>query len=217
MNNYDLERFESLGDNCEFGFYLRSKGLENGSLFRWSLIKDHQDLLNLVTGDFVNFYQFDNLQPTWSNMLVDKDNGIIFHTDLYSSQIDNNWVFDDAENERKEKYLIEKNKINYLVKKFLDGLKSNKKIFVIKKNNNQIDMNVIALLANELNRRGKAKILVVFQSDDSSQHGVIEHAGENVLISYIERFAEYNKADDISVAGWDKIVNNILHALPSEI
>ncbi|ANJ96215.1 hypothetical protein ADP72_02725 [Serratia plymuthica] len=112
---------------------------------------------------------------------------------------------------------MEKNKINYLVKKFLDGLKSNKKIFVIKKNNNQIDMNVIALLANELNRRGKAKILVVFQSDDSSQHGVIEHAGENVLISYIERFAEYNKADDISVAGWDKIANNILHALPSEI
>ncbi|MDT3251247.1 hypothetical protein QZQ97_09910 [Serratia sp. root2] len=216
MNNHDLERFESMGDNCEFGFYLRSKGLENGSLFRWSLIKDHQDLLNLVTGDFANFYQFDNLHPTWSNMLVDKDNGIIFHTELYSSQIDNNWVFDDAENNRKEKYLIEKNKIDYLVKKFLDGLQNKKKIFVIKKNNNQIDMDVIAKLANELNRRGKAKVLVVFQSDDSSKHGIIEYANENVLISYIERFAEYNKADDISVAGWDKIVNNILHALPPE-
>lgn len=34
MANEKLSCFESMGDNCEFGFYLRSKGIESGSLFR---------------------------------------------------------------------------------------------------------------------------------------------------------------------------------------
>ena len=37
MNN--LQRFESLGDNCEFAFFLRESGYDEGSLFRWTLIK----------------------------------------------------------------------------------------------------------------------------------------------------------------------------------
>lgn len=37
INN--LQRFESLGDNCEFAFFLRESGYDEGSLFRWTLIK----------------------------------------------------------------------------------------------------------------------------------------------------------------------------------
>lgn len=35
-----LQRFESLGDNCEFAFFLRESGYDEGSLFRWTLIKN---------------------------------------------------------------------------------------------------------------------------------------------------------------------------------
>lgn len=213
MVNEKLSCFESMGDNCEFGFYLRSKGIESGSLFRWSLIKDHQDVLNLISSDFDGFYRLDNLQPTWRNMLVDNANGVVFHTELYSHQIDGNWVFEDDDKEIKEKYLIEKEKIDYLVNKFKTALKQGDRVFVIKKNNNQIDMSVIKQLAGKLNQYGKTKILVVFQSNDINKQGMVEYNDDNVLVSYIDRFADYNQADNISIEGWDKIINNVIRIL----
>ncbi|MBP1128797.1 hypothetical protein JOE25_000340 [Serratia sp. PL17] len=213
MENEKISCFESMGDNCEFGFYLRSKGIESGSLFRWSLIKDHQDVLNLIVGDFDGFYRLDNLQPTWRNMLVDNANGVIFHTELYSHQIEGNWFFEGDNKEIKEKYLIEKEKIDYLVNKFRTSLKEGNRVFVIKKNNNQVDMSVIRQLADKLNQFGKNKILVVFQSDDVNKQGTIEHNDDNVLVSYIDRFADYSQADNISIEGWDKIINNAIGIL----
>ncbi|BEO79880.1 hypothetical protein SMTE5_09110 [Serratia marcescens] len=213
MGSEKLSCFESMGDNCEFGFYLRKKGIESGSLFRWSLIKEHQDLLNLISSDFNGFYQYHNLQPTWRNMLVDKSNGVIFHTELFSQQFGERWEFEDDEDKRKEKYLIEKGKIDYLVNKFYISLKEGNRVFVIKKNNNQIDMSVMEELANKLNQSGKAKILVVFQSDDKNKLGEVERYDDNILISYIDRFADYSQADDISIEGWDKIINNVTKIL----
>ena len=43
-----LQRFESLGDNCEFAFFLRASGYDEGSLFRWTLIKNYHALLGKV-------------------------------------------------------------------------------------------------------------------------------------------------------------------------
>lgn len=43
-----LQRFESLGDNCEFAFFLRESGYDEGSLFRWTLIKNYHALLKLT-------------------------------------------------------------------------------------------------------------------------------------------------------------------------
>ncbi|MBH1928464.1 hypothetical protein PJX95_17550 [Serratia rubidaea] len=213
MENEKMSHFESMGDNCEFGFYLRHKGIENGSLFRWSLIKDHKDLLNLISSDFEGFYQLKNLQPTWRNMLVDKANGVIFHTELYSQETNGSWEFEEGDERRKEIYLIEKEKIDYLVKKFKNSLNEGNRVFVIKKNNNEIDMSVIEKLSETLNQYGKAKILVVFQSDETDKLGKIEYVNDNILISYIDRFADYSQADDISVEGWDKIINNVIKEL----
>lgn len=74
-------------------------------------------------------------------------------------------------------------------------------------------MSVMEELANKLNQSGKAKILVVFQSDDKNKLGEIERYDDNILISYIDRFADYSQADDISIEGWDKIINNVTKIL----
>lgn len=39
-------------------------------------------------------------------MLIDNANGVIFHTELYSHQIEGNWFFEGDDKEIKEKYLI---------------------------------------------------------------------------------------------------------------
>lgn len=54
INN--LQRFESLGDNCEFAFFLRESGYDEGSLFRWTLIKNYHALLKLIESDFADLY-----------------------------------------------------------------------------------------------------------------------------------------------------------------
>uniref|UniRef100_UPI001F4E9A44 hypothetical protein n=1 Tax=Rosenbergiella epipactidis TaxID=1544694 RepID=UPI001F4E9A44 len=66
-----INRFESIGDNCEFAFYLRSSGVDVGSLFRWTLIKNYQSLLTLFEMDFHNLYKFENLEPSWKDMVID--------------------------------------------------------------------------------------------------------------------------------------------------
>lgn len=46
-----LVRFESLGDNCEFGFVHRRLSYEDGSLFRWARI-DPWQLYAVLRSDF---------------------------------------------------------------------------------------------------------------------------------------------------------------------
>lgn len=205
-----LNRFESLGDNCEFGFFQRHCNYERGSLFRWALIQDPKYLLNCIRNDFSSFYEFENLAPTYTNMLIDKQYNLIFHTELFSHQEEGGWCFDDSESERLIKYQKELEKIKYLVAKFKSEMKSGNKVYVLKRNNNEFDMGVIEQLATEMNKIGPSTLLVVLKSDNSQIIGTTKNYSENVLISYIDRFADYSRADDISVHGWNMVISSTL-------
>jgi len=77
-----LGRFESLGDNCEFGFVQRQLGLESGGLFRWS-VTSATSLITLLETRFEDLYRFENLVPTNSkNMIRDTATDIGFHTEM---------------------------------------------------------------------------------------------------------------------------------------
>ena len=95
MNISDTVNFESLGDNCEFAFYLRRLGIESGSLFRWALIKDYSSLLALLKNNFRGLYEHDNLAPSWQDMVIDQSCQICFHTELYSHKEDGIWIFNE--------------------------------------------------------------------------------------------------------------------------
>lgn len=86
-----LQRFESLGDNCEFAFFLRESGYDEGSLFRWTLIKNYHALLKLIESDFADFYIYENLTPSWQDMMLDQKHDLCFHTEMYSDNINDCW------------------------------------------------------------------------------------------------------------------------------
>ena len=75
-NNDKLQRFESLGDNCELLSFLRESGYDEGSLFRWTLIKNYHALLKLIESDFAGLYVYENLTPIlagydlWINSMI---------------------------------------------------------------------------------------------------------------------------------------------------
>ena len=161
-----LQRFESLGDNCEFAFFLRESGYDEGSLFRWTLIKNYHALLALIESDFADFYIYENLIPSWQDMVLDQKHDLCFHTEMYSDNISNCWSWRYSEQENNIIYKKEMDKIKYLVDKFRKGLADENKIFVVKSNGNNLD-DIVLALSKEFKKHGDSKILYV-KSDAES-------------------------------------------------
>lgn len=206
-----IERFENLGDNCEFAFYLRSSGVDEGSLFRWTLVKNHWSLLNLIQSDFQDLFELENLQPSWHDMVLDTKYDLCFHTKMYSENLNGKWSWNQEKKEINDIYIEEKNKISYLVSKFKSSLSNKDKIFVIKKNANDLDKLSIDL-AKEISKHGDAKILHVKSNEVeyATNKDKIEKLSDNLYLTYIDKFAEYNKADDFSENGWDNVIRNAI-------
>ena len=203
----DIERFESLGDNCEFGFVQRALGTESGSLFRWAFIPDYADLVATIESDFVGFYRLENLVPTWSNMVKDKACGLRFHTEIFSSRSDESapWIFNGTQDEQQAIYDHEIRKMVYLVEKFKDGIAAGNRIYVVKKNDNA-PMQHLTALQPALDRYGKSTILMVREEYPHMPSGTVCQIGERLAIGYIDRFADYGQADDISLDAWKMIL-----------
>lgn len=206
-----IERFENLGDNCEFAFYLRSSGVDEGSLFRWTLVKNHWSLLKLIQSDFKGLFELENLQPSWHDMVLDTKYDLCFHTKMYSENQNGKWSWNQNKKELNDIFIEEKNKISYLVSKFKSSLSNKDKIFVIKNNANNLDQLSIDL-AKEISKHGDAKILHVKSDmiDYTNNKEKIERLSSNLYLTYIDKFAAYNKADDVSKNGWDNVIRNAL-------
>lgn len=206
-----IERFENLGDNCEFAFYLRSSGVDEGSLFRWTLVKNYWSLLNLIQSDFQGLFELENLQPSWHDMVLDSKYEMCFHTKMYSENHNGKWSWNQDNRELNDIFIEEKSKIAYLVSKFKSSLANKNKIFVIKNNANNLD-NLTIELAKEISNYGDAKILLVKSdsTDYASNKEKIDRLSSNLYLTYIDKFAEYNKADDLSKNGWDNVIRNAL-------
>ncbi len=203
----NIERFESLGDNCEFGFVQRELGTESGSLFRWAFIPDYADLVATIESDFNAFYQLGNLVPTWSNMVEDRACRLRFHTEIFSSRQDDAspWVFNGTSDEQRDIYAREIGKMDYLVEKFKEGLATGNRIYVVKKNGNAPMKHLVPLQA-AMDRYGKSTILTVTEALPHMPSGTVCQIGDRLCIGYIDRFADYGQADDISLDAWKKIL-----------
>lgn len=206
-----IDRFENLGDNCEFAFYLRFSGVDEGSLFRWTLVKNYWSLLNLIQSDFQGLFELGNLRPSWHDMVLDTKYDMCFHTKMYSENKNGKWLWNQDNEELNDIFLEEKNKISYLVSKFKSSLNNKNRIFVIKNNANDLDDFTIHL-SKEISKHGDAKILYV-KSDGmnyANNKEKIERVANNLYLTYIDKFAEYNKADNLSKNGWDNVIRNAL-------
>jgi len=206
-----IDRFENLGDNCEFAFYLRSSGVDEGSLFRWTLVKNYWSLLNLIQSDFEGLFELKNLQPSWRDMVLDTKYDMCFHTKMYSENHDGKWLWNQDTKELNDIFIEEKNKITYLVSKFKASLANENKIFVIKNNANDLD-NFSIELSKEISKVGNSKILLVKSDsiDYTKNKDNLERLSSNLYLTYIDKFAEYNKADNFSKNGWDNVIRNAL-------
>lgn len=202
-----LQRFESLGDNCEFAFFLRESGYDEGSLFRWTLIKNYHALLKLIESDFAGLYVYENLTPSWQDMVLDQQYDICFHTEMYSDNKNDSWVWRYSAQENDLIYKKEVEKITYLISKFKKSLVDDNKIFVVKSNGNNLD-DIVSALAKEFKKHGNSKILYVKSNVETSAPGEIKKVTDNLFIGAIDRFADNSRANEYSREGWQAIIDN---------
>ncbi|CBX44541.1 hypothetical protein P88_00300 [Erwinia phage phiEt88] len=203
--NLDLSRFESLGDNCEFGFFLKQAGVEISSFFRWVLITDYAKVLELIKNDFPSPFNIYHLKPFQDYMVMNIKNGIGYHSEMQSCMKDNRRIFCISQDRKKAVYLHEINKINHLKIKFLNTIKEGNKIFVVKKDNNEQEKQ-IKLIAKEIASKGSCKVLRIISTSDRKKLGCVKKITRNLYYGYIDRFADYSKADDFSYECWMAIL-----------
>lgn len=200
-----LSQVESLGDNCEFGFVLRSLGNETGGLFRWA-VTPIEKLLLYLENKVENIFEFNNLLPFAPTMVIDQNSGFSFHSKMQSKQDENGkLVFLLSSKERYQFYEEEKAKINYLTSKFWKQMRGEDRVIYVIKRNQGLSSNDIERLHKIIRGYSSNHLILVVENEP-------EHIGEKVDgLNYatISRFAPYVKADDASYYEWYEILKNL--------
>ncbi len=68
----ELDGFESIGANCEFGYLLRKVGNETLTAFRWTGILSAEALISALDANLYGIFRFENLIPFNSDMILDQ-------------------------------------------------------------------------------------------------------------------------------------------------
>lgn len=205
----DTEQFSSLGDNCEFGFVQRFLGVEPGGLLRWA-ITPPDALVKALDADLAGLYEYDNLTPAGSDMVWDTRFGLAFHTGMLSRD----GAFTADEESRRKIFATEKEKVNYLSGKLLAEVTAGKKTFVYKCNAG-ISAEQLGAIGSAIARKGPGKLLHVtdrpgLEGDSELPMGKVRHLQGNIYIARIDRFAPYDKANEVSMDVWTAILQDAL-------
>jgi len=197
-----LSRFESLGDNCEFGLVQRCLGIEPLSLLRFS----GQPLDLLVKAIDDGFHQLEN--P--ANVEVDgsttsgeyslyiRPYGIHYHTFIKTHEM-------DADALRQKQM----SRIKLLRRLLLEGISEAAKIYVFKRNDNLSFSEMLPLFAS-LNRRGPATLLFARPADDRHPPGAVELLLPGLICGYVSSFGNYQDAKPVAVSDWVNICREAL-------
>jgi hypothetical protein len=187
-----MVRFESLGENCEFGLVQRRGGAEPLGLFRFASAP-YEKLLKALLGDFDGLGQPDLLEIQVAGneyMVLDKKYGLLTHT----------WEL-VAEKTAEEVRLREIRRLPFLVRKLVEDLGLGEKIFVYH-GMQPLTLEQAKTLAAALRRYGPTTLLWVELADAAHPPGSVEEIDPSLLKGYVDRFAPGENAHDFSFDVW---------------
>jgi hypothetical protein len=97
--------------------------------------------------------------------------------------------------------------LGYLRRKFYEGLRSGRKIYVLARERS-IPASEAAALLMELSRTAEATLLCVEEATDDHAPGEVELLMPGLMRGYIERFAPETDADAVDLANWLRMLAN---------
>ena len=188
--------FESLGDNCEFGFVQRYFGVEPLGLLRFNWIEMNRLLLGLETG-FHHLERPDNLSVKTDQageyIVHDRTYGFAYHTERYAGQTT-----------EEELLRGETTRLTFLKRKLLEDLQDGEKIFV-RKGHDSRDLDQVIPLYERMRDLGPATLLWVVATDEESRAGSVEQIDDGLLRGHVRRFAKYTFAREIAADSWGRL------------
>jgi len=192
-----VERFESLGENCEFGLVQRRAGAEPLGLLRFSSAPLPK-LIRALEGRFEGLGKPEAIsievsQAGTEYMVLDHVYGFLYHA----------WA-KIGELPVEDIHRREVRRLPFLVRKLLSDLEEGEKIFVFHAME-RVDMTGPRRLSEAMKAFGHSQLLWVDVGDDDHKPGSVVRAGDNLLMGYVDRFAPGADAHDFSFASWMEV------------
>ncbi len=205
-----LRQFESLGNNCEFGIVQRRMGVEVLNLLRFGNAQ-FEELLAALRDEFRAATDPSAISVTLNDgsrreyVLSIPEYNIQWHT----------FVFEDmaAAEETRGAHAV---KLNYLRRKFYEGLAGGRKIYVVKREVPLTIGQALPLLLL-LNRKSRNVLLCVGPVQKGRQPGEVELLLPGLMCGHIGAFAPDDDVENVDPAAWLPIIGNavLLEAGPN--
>jgi hypothetical protein len=194
-------KFESIGENCEFGLFQRRCDAEPLGLLRFSSTFMRNLIRGLENG-FEGIGEVEDIDPRLEGsprreyMIHEHKYGLVYHTFVFEDER-SVWLMREQESAR----------LRFLRRKFMEELQAGEKIFIYRFNG-PISEEEILPLHMALNRYGPATLLWVVPAEQDRPAGTVEVLMQGLLKGYIDRFAPDENAHDLSFDGWLRICAN---------
>ena len=199
-------QFQSLGDNCEFGFCQRVYGAEPLQLLRFSGIGLAQLLLGLATG-FRDLASLDHISYWMSGHVGDPEEDLEYMV-RHSIYGLNSHSFRARKSISGEDFRLETQKrLQLMQRMFLEDLEDAEKIFVLKRNEG-LSPQEVAPIWSTLRSHGPNTLLYVVPAEGGKVPGSVERMGPGLLCGHMDRFAPEHDILDISDQCWLSICRN---------
>jgi hypothetical protein len=185
-----VSRFESLGDNCEFGILQRCAGAETPSLFRFNFTQIDR-LIAGLDNRFADLAMPGHVRLDWDNEWMVKESryGFSYHT--FNA---------DPYQDRARLLRQQTGWLRYMAAKFMEGLALGDRIYVRKGQSDSIQS--ATLLDRHLRQHGPITLLWVTVADADHPAGTVEWMGEGFMRGWLQGFAPYIRATDLEPIGW---------------
>jgi hypothetical protein len=196
-------KFESIGENCEFGLVQRRCDAEPLGLLRFSSTFLRPLIRGLDDG-FAGLGEPDDVEPRLEGdalreyMIHEKRYGLVYHSFVY-----------EGERSVCSMRQQEAARLKFLRRKFIEELEAAEKILVYKRNAPVADEEILSLFL-ALRRHGDNTLLWVVPAERDRPPGTVEMMIPGLLKGYIDRFAPEDNAHDFSFDGWVRVCANAL-------
>jgi hypothetical protein len=194
-------KFESLGENCEFGLFQRRCDAEPLGLLRFSSTF-MRNLIRGVENGFVGLGEIADIEPRLEGaprkefMIHEKKYGLVYHTFVFEGER-SAWLMREQESAR----------LKFLRRKFMEELEAAEKIFVYWFGGPVTEEEILPLHM-ALNRYGPATLLWVVPAERDRPAGMVEVLMPGLMKGYLDRFAPGGNAHDLSFDGWLRMCAN---------